>query len=174
MKTAHEVLNKLLQMGNDIPLKEIINFCKKEGILVSLPEPICLVGFLFPECYTVACLGPAFINDFGTIDLKNCMVTYTGPYSLTEESLKADKIKNGLNSVCGSPVMSKSHPDHYKNLNPEPIDVIKNWDLNFNLGNVVKYVSRAGKKEGESALDDLGKAIYYLQKEIDSYEKPSI
>ena len=47
----------------------------------------------------------------------------------------------------------------------EPKDVIRDWDLNFNLGNVIKYVSRAGRKD--SKIVDLEKAKQYLQFEID-------
>lgn len=60
-------------------------------------------------------------------------------------------------------------PDHYNYDKHEPIDVIKEWNLNFNLGNVVKYIARHGKKG--SALDDLIKARNYLNHEIASMEK---
>lgn len=52
----------------------------------------------------------------------------------------------------------------------EPRKVIHDWDLNFNLGNVVKYVSRAGRK-GEFFMDDLRKAKQYLEYEIEECEK---
>jgi hypothetical protein len=55
--------------------------------------------------------------------------------------------------------------DHYK-AKVQPIDLIEAQRLNFNRGNVIKYVSRAGKKEGESELKDLEKAMYYLEREI--------
>jgi hypothetical protein len=55
--------------------------------------------------------------------------------------------------------------DHYK-AKVQPIDLIEAQQLNFNRGNVIKYVSRAGKKEGESELKDLEKALYYLEREI--------
>jgi len=58
-------------------------------------------------------------------------------------------------------------PNHYKQ-KVQPIDLIEAFDLNFNLGNVVKYVSRAGRK-GE-ALEDLEKAFYYLKRELEKYE----
>lgn len=48
----------------------------------------------------------------------------------------------------------------------EPIDVIADWGLDFDLGNVVKYVSRAGRKPGASAAEDLCKAAVYLQHAI--------
>jgi len=60
----------------------------------------------------------------------------------------------------------KSNPTHYQN-KVTPIDIIEMYDLNFSLGNVIKYVLRAGKKDGESDLDDLNKALWYLSREID-------
>lgn len=59
-----------------------------------------------------------------------------------------------------------NHPEHYGGEeNPyEAIKVIEAWGLNFNLGNVAKYVSRAGKKG--DALQDLEKAKWYLEREI--------
>lgn len=61
-------------------------------------------------------------------------------------------------------------PSHY-DLDPEPVDVIQAWGLNFCLGNVVKYTSRAGRKKGESKVDDLQKAINYLKFEIAQEKK---
>jgi len=58
-------------------------------------------------------------------------------------------------------------PNHYKQ-KVQPIDLIEAFDLNFNLGNVVKYVSRAGHK-GDT-LEDLEKAFYYLKRELEKYE----
>ena len=48
------------------------------------------------------------------------------------------------------------------------IDVCKDYSLNFNRGNILKYVARAGKKDNE--LQDLRKALDYLQREIDHLE----
>jgi hypothetical protein len=61
--------------------------------------------------------------------------------------------------------MSKSNPDHYKFGKVEVIDITK--FLDFPLGNVVKYAARAGRKEGESKLDDLYKAKVYLDTAIE-------
>ena len=58
-------------------------------------------------------------------------------------------------------------PQHYKQ-KVQPIDLIEAFDLNFNLGNVVKYESRAGRK-GDT-LEDLEKAFYYLKRELEKYE----
>lgn len=56
------------------------------------------------------------------------------------------------------------HPKHYTRGGIEAIDAIEAWGLGFNLGNVVKYVARAGHK-GE-ALEDLRKARWYIEREI--------
>lgn len=63
------------------------------------------------------------------------------------------------------PVEKATRPDHYKT--PAGIELFEITDyLNFNLGNVVKYVFRAGKKS-DNVLEDLKKALVYLQREID-------
>jgi len=61
-----------------------------------------------------------------------------------------------------------NHPTHYGGAdNPyEAIKVIDAWKLGFNLGNTVKYISRAGKKDPEKVLEDLKKAAWYLNREI--------
>jgi hypothetical protein len=65
-----------------------------------------------------------------------------------------------------------NHPNHYGGeSNPyEAIKVIDNWDLGFSLGNTVKYISRAGKKNKEKELEDLKKALWYLQHHIETLE----
>ncbi len=60
---------------------------------------------------------------------------------------------------------SVNHPPHYKAGGFETIDFIEAKDLNYRLGNVVKYVSRAGKKSSDP-VQDLEKAAWYLQREI--------
>lgn len=61
------------------------------------------------------------------------------------------------------------HPAHYGGDTVyEAIKVIEAWELGFCLGNTVKYISRAGKKG--SAIEDLKKAAWYLQREIQRRE----
>ena len=67
-----------------------------------------------------------------------------------------------------------NHPDHYqfgKNNEYEAIKVIDAWDLGFSLGNAIKYISRAGKKRKDTELEDLRKALWYLQHHIEKIEK---
>ena len=59
------------------------------------------------------------------------------------------------------------HPSHY-NQGIETIEYIESWSMNFNTGNVIKYVTRAGYKDNK--LEDLKKAMWYLQREIDRIE----
>lgn len=63
-----------------------------------------------------------------------------------------------------------NHPKHYGGENNpyEVIKVIEAWDLSFCLGNTVKYVARAGKKDPKKKIEDLEKANWYLQREIET------
>ena len=57
-----------------------------------------------------------------------------------------------------------NHPDHYGGDTAyEAIKVIEAWDLGFHLGNVVKYISRSGKKT-KNTNEDLKKAKWYLER----------
>lgn len=65
------------------------------------------------------------------------------------------------------------HPIYYGGADDpyEAIKVIEAWNLGFHLGNTVKYISRAGKKDGNSATQDLRKAMFYLNRKIELLEK---
>jgi hypothetical protein len=60
------------------------------------------------------------------------------------------------------------HPEYYQGQNLEAIDVIEAFDLGFHLGNVIKYVLRAGKKGSD--IEDLKKAAWYLDREMEKRE----
>jgi hypothetical protein len=68
-----------------------------------------------------------------------------------------------------------NHPQHYGGEdNPyEAIKVIEAWDLDFHLGNTVKYISRAGKKGTDKELQDLKKALWYLERKIENIKDAS-
>jgi hypothetical protein len=68
-----------------------------------------------------------------------------------------------------------NHPNHYGGEdNPyEAIKVIEAWDLDFHLGNTVKYISRAGKKGDDKELQDLKKSLWYLERKIQILEDAS-
>ena len=59
------------------------------------------------------------------------------------------------------------HPEH------EPIRVIEGWELDFCLGNCVKYISRAGRKNPDKEIQDLEKARWYLDRRIQQLKHAS-
>ncbi len=65
------------------------------------------------------------------------------------------------------------HPPHYGGAdNPyEAIKVIEAWGLDFALGNAVKYIARAGKKDASKLVEDLKKARWYLERAIANAQK---
>lgn len=66
-----------------------------------------------------------------------------------------------------------NHPEHYKDGGIETIDFIEAKGLGYHLGNVVKYISRAGKKGTNQGLEDLRKAQWYLARAIEKNEYAS-
>lgn len=64
-----------------------------------------------------------------------------------------------------------NHPSHYTDGKIEVIDFIEDKKLNYHRGNVVKYVARAGKKDPSKEIEDLKKAQWYLNREIQRLEK---
>ena len=63
-----------------------------------------------------------------------------------------------------------NHPSYYKTGGIEAIDVIEAWNLDFCLGNTVKYIARCGKKS-DKVVEDLKKAAWYLNREIERRER---
>lgn len=63
-----------------------------------------------------------------------------------------------------------TRPSHYGGEdNPfEPIKIIEHYDLGFHLGNTLKYMLRAGRKNAETELADLEKGLWYLQRKVDA------
>lgn len=77
------------------------------------------------------------------------------------KDIKTENIKN-------DPV---NHPSHYTDGNIEVMDYIEDKGFNFALGNAVKYISRAGKKDKNKTIQDLEKAEWYLNREIERLKK---
>lgn len=64
------------------------------------------------------------------------------------------------------------HPAYYgSDTTYETIKVIEAWQLDFCLGNAVKYISRAGKKDPDKEIEDLQKAVWYIQRKIQQLER---
>lgn len=64
-----------------------------------------------------------------------------------------------------------NHPSHYTDGKIEVINFIEDKGLNFHRGNAVKYIARAGKKDPNREIEDLQKAVWYLNREIKSLQE---
>lgn len=100
------------------------------------------------------------------------------PYPREEESIswnnKATSLRSGVNNELHKQIFGAdnvNHPSHYTDGSIEVIDYIEDKKLNYHLGNVVKYVSRAGKKDASKTIEDLKKARWYLDRYIDRLER---
>ena len=96
-----------------------------------------------------------------------------GPYpgSAAVGSPQARGGPDNANQMGGSFRTQVAHdvvnrPPHYTMGGIEVIDAIEAWELGFHLGNAVKYVARAGKKDPAKVVEDLRKARWYLEREI--------
>jgi len=64
-----------------------------------------------------------------------------------------------------------NHPFHYNVGGIEVIDAIEAWQLGFCLGNAVKYIARAGHKDADKTVEDLNKAIWYINRYIEEIQR---
>jgi len=98
-------------------------------------------------------------------------------HTLFKKTMKKDnkkKLVDIIDTTGQSNILNESpvdHPRHYNKGSIEVIDFIEDQEMNFNLGNVVKYVSRAGVKYPSKYVEDLSKALWYLEREISSAKK---
>lgn len=82
--------------------------------------------------------------------------------------IDSDKIKEVNVDDENDPV---NHPSHYTDTKIEVMDYIEDKGFNFALGNAVKYISRAGRKDKNKTIEDLEKAEWYLNREIERLKK---
>ena len=80
-----------------------------------------------------------------------------------------NQVKTGLEGIAAREAIN--HPPHYNSGNIEVINAIEDWGLDFNAGNVVKYIARHQHKT--DPLEDLEKARWYLDRIIEGYEDAS-
>lgn len=80
-----------------------------------------------------------------------------------------------MSEVLGQSVMEAcdpvNHPGHYTQGNIEVIDFIEDQKLPYHLGNAVKYICRAGKKDPTKTAEDLKKCVWYVERYIDLISK---
>lgn len=89
---------------------------------------------------------------------------------LIEESKELDKAHD-TNKLKESLSDSVNSPSHYTDGKIEVIDYIEDKKLGFCLGNAIKYISRAGKKDKDKEAEDCKKAIWYLKRHIKNLEE---
>ena len=82
-----------------------------------------------------------------------------GEYGNKEKTMDEKKVNDAVN-----------RPSHYTDGKIEVIDFIEDKGLNFHRGNAVKYIARAGKKDPNKEVEDLRKAIWYLERECKRLE----
>jgi hypothetical protein len=106
--------------------------------------------------------------DFLVVDKYPEQVFYRSNFSLVEESDSLQNVQKEINKIY-SDISMVDHPQHYKGNKFEVIDIIHDYNLGFNLGNAIKYILRAGKKD--DIKQDLKKAIWYIEDHIKQLEK---
>lgn len=114
-----------------------------------------LVGDYFGRCTEgeMAEIGLAMIRSLGLIGLFSYTCEDTEPVRADEQRRVQE---------CDA----VNHPSHYTDGRIEVIDYIEDKELGYHLGNAVKYISRAGKKDPAKYIEDLKKAVWYLNREI--------
>lgn len=97
-----------------------------------------------------------------------------------ESEAQYEKVICSKEEITGAPidvssriivVNDSTRPDHYGGQGSvyEVFNVLEAWEIDkdFYLGNVIKYIARAGKKNKSTKKEDLQKALVYLQRRID-------
>ncbi len=89
--------------------------------------------------------------------------------------MKTNRSKREMNTMPGYNKKVKydsvNYPAHYTDGKIEVIDFIEDKKLGYHLGNAIKYIARAGKKNPANLIEDLKKAQWYLSRHISNLEK---
>ncbi len=147
--------------------KIILNTCREHDLLRDAVEFMTQNG-----------IEPDFVNDNPDARAKwgDCKKVYADLY-IDDHNAFIRKTCNGtvdwlyirrLYETRGACDIVQN-PGHYHGKGCiQAIDVIEAFDLKYNLGNAEKYILRAGKKDGNSKIQDLKKAAFYLKREIEN------
>lgn len=101
------------------------------------------------------------------INSRKCLIIGVSPESDLDSAL--DIIGNI--EVYEKAYDNVNHPAHYTDGKIEVIDFIEDKKLGFHLGNAVKYIARAGKKDPTKEVEDLKKADWYIKRRIEKLEE---
>lgn len=144
--------------------KEIITKSNDELAFILSNSP-CRYCYYEGECAGVTC----------DIGVKKWLETPCRENPLAENVAKPQQEvpaeKNHDKTMINNAVTDNvNHPKHYTFGNIEVIDFIEDKKLGFHLGNAVKYISRAGRKDPAKTIEDLKKAAWYLNRQIERLE----
>lgn len=111
-----------------------------------------------PECvkdlYDGGCKGCP--HNYGYLPkIVNCSADNIKCRECWDREIKETKVSDPVN-----------HPSHYTDGKIEVIDFIEDKKLGFHLGNAIKYIARAGKKDPTKTKQDLEKAVWYIERYI--------
>lgn len=117
-------------------------------------------AFLQRHCYETECYNCALFIREG----EDCGISI--------HTANEDKLDSALNKINGvEPNDVVNRPAHYTDGKIEVIDFIEDKKLGFCLGNAVKYIARAGKKDPTKEVEDLKKAEWYIKRRIKELEE---
>ena len=128
-------------------------------------------GYLLEYCRECISCGECILNDpkhkwLTHIDGNNCPDYLESPDEDLDKALKLIQESEELHKAHNTDKLAEAvnHPSHYTDGKIEVIDFIEDKNLGFCLGNAVKYISRAGKKDKTKEAEDIKKAIWYLNR----------
>lgn len=104
-------------------------------------------------CKYTSCFDCPFSHNNNKYKMSCVMLSSTQLHDIAKQIIDKDKPTDQVNS-----------PVHYNQGKIEVIEVIEDWQLNFNLGNAIKYIARCEHKENKE--QDLKKAIWYIEREL--------
>lgn len=100
------------------------------------------------------------VDKMGDIDSKVIFGTNVGEVTYTGEL-------TGENPLCNTTNNPVSHPSHYTDGKIEVVDFLDDKNLNHHLASAVEYICRAGKKDPDKYIEDLEKAVWRINHEIE-------
>lgn len=147
-KEAEKTLNTLIDTLHNYGVVTVADFYDASGVLLQ-------------TTYKESMYGWRELNGAIVCNTKTCYELIMPPPVLLErgpmnQDVKNEQVNDNVN-----------HPSHYTSGKIEVIDFITDQKLTYCLGNAVKYVARAGKKNPDKTIEDLQKAVWYINKEID-------
>lgn len=139
--------------------------------------------YIGPEANFVVISTPAKSPPLSA-EIKEAIYTVVPPsmfvkFRKINNSKDVGELGRYVEDLQGPPTDNVNHPKHYNQGKIEVIEFIEDQKLSYHLGNTVKYICRAGRKDPDKTIEDLEKAAWYLRRAIetlraDKDERPPI